>query len=102
LAAELLTEVDEAVVWSALEQLGRLHLLEEKVNRPGPKMSRRDLARLAAGAALIPAIATILAPTPAEATTPNKLCRPSGASCFNNTQCCSRRCIGAGANRRCA
>lgn len=93
LGAALATEVAEEVIWAALEQLSKLHLLEEKVQRPERAISRRDLVRLAGAAALVPAVVTILAPAPAQAASN---CRGQGQNCTSTAQCCAGlRCIGA-------
>ena len=61
---------DESLVWLSLERLERARLLEEREAAPAaaPRSSRRELLRRAAiVAATLPVVATILAPTPAEA-----------------------------------
>ncbi len=86
--------VGEEVVWLALEQLGRDHLLEERVQWPAniPAMTRREaVRRISIGAAVaIPLVTSIIAPTPAQAAT----CVASGGFCTANTQCCSGLCHG--------
>jgi len=88
--------VGEEVVWLALEQLGRDHLLEESVHWPAslPAMTRREaVRRIGIGAAVaLPLVTSIIAPTPAQAAT----CLPSGANCTSDTQCCSGNCTGMG------
>lgn len=86
--------VPEELVWLALEQLGRDNLLDARPPRPPALagISRRELIRrvgLAAAVAL-PAVASIVAPTPAQASS----CLPSGATCTTSTQCCSEACSG--------
>ncbi|MBV9926162.1 MAG: PqqD family protein [Acidobacteria bacterium] len=81
--------VPEELVWLALEQLGRDNLLDTRVPRPDELagLSRRELIKrvgLAAAVAL-PAVASIVAPTPAQAGS----CLPSGASCSTSADCCS-------------
>jgi len=82
-----------SLVWLALEQLGRDHLLEERVFWPAsvPHLSRREaLRRLGLGAAIaVPIIVSITAPTPAMAGT----CKAKGQSCGTGSQCCSKACI---------
>ena len=65
---------DERWVWLALDRLSKANLLEAKVEPPGAvsrRLSRRELIRRAgqvAGlAVLLPAVTSIVAPTPAEA-----------------------------------
>jgi hypothetical protein len=94
LGRELQTPVDERVVWLALDQLSKNHLLEERVVPP-PVMAglnRRELIRALGVAAIIavPVITSIVAPTPAQAST----CLPGGAICTANDQCCSMLCSG--------
>lgn len=96
LAAELQTKGGaEELVWLALEQLGRDHLLEERVARPAALvgMTRRELVRrLGLGAvAALPLVTSILAPTAAQAAS----CKESGASCAAPAECCSGLCPGA-------
>jgi hypothetical protein len=91
-AAETGEAVPEELVWLALEQLGRDHLLDARVSRPVSveRMTRRELMRrlgLAAAIAL-PVVTSIVAPTPAQAAS----CLPSGAACTDSAQCCSGVC----------
>jgi hypothetical protein len=70
LQEKLKTTVDEEVVWSALEQLAKNHLLQApviRVNKQEKVVSRREMARRIGGIALIPAIASLLAPRAAQA-----------------------------------
>ena len=80
--------VDEKIVWLALDQLGRNHLLERQPIPPPALMgmNRRAMVRsLGLAAALaIPVVTSILAPMPAQAAT----CLPSGSPCSDPTQCC--------------
>jgi ferric-dicitrate binding protein FerR (iron transport regulator) len=56
------------VMWLALDQLGEVHLLQEKVKRHGPTITRRQaLKMMGVTAALLPVVASIVAPTPAQA-----------------------------------
>jgi hypothetical protein len=86
--------VDEKVVWFALDQLGRNHLM---TTRPVPPqliagMNRREMVRALGLAAVVavPVVASIVAPTPAQATT----CLTSGSVCTTSGQCCSGLCSG--------
>lgn len=85
--------VDPAVVWLALRQLEAAELLEERLPRTAG-VSRRDAlkqVRLAAGLALaLPAMVSIVAPTPAEAASG---CLPGGSPCGQSSQCCSNSCV---------
>jgi hypothetical protein len=79
--------LDEDVVWCALNQLEKDHLLEEKLMWPAgvQPISRRELVRrLGIGAAIaIPLVTSILAPTAAYAgSLPN-----SGAVCNSDADC---------------
>ena len=84
--------VDEKVVWYALGQLGKDHLLEESVAPPAllAGMSRREMVRVLGLAAVVavPLVTSIVAPTPAQAAT----CLPSGSACTAGSQCCSTIC----------
>jgi hypothetical protein len=58
-------QVDEQVIWYALDQFAKDHLLEERVKRP-PEMgrvSRRELIQRIGLAASIPLVVSVLAPT---------------------------------------
>lgn len=95
---EAQTEVAEQLVWAALEQLERSHLLEGMVQRPARMqgMSRRELIRsLGIGAALaLPAVVSIVAPTAAEAA--STTCAPVGGKCSVDSDCCAPALCGDG------
>jgi hypothetical protein len=85
-------ELTEQMVWLALEQLGRDHLLEERMIWPAaiPHMSRREALRLGLGAAIaVPIIVSISAPLPAQAGT----CKSKNANCSTGSECCSKACV---------
>jgi hypothetical protein len=87
--------VPEELVWLALEQLGRDHLLDARVPRPSALVgiSRRELIRRVGltAAVAVPVIASIVAPTSADAAS----CLPQGAACQESAQCCSGlNCVG--------
>jgi hypothetical protein len=70
LSTEFKIPADERTVWLALEQLGKFHLLEHKLERPAgvPRITRRDMMRIGAAAAFaLPVIISIVAPTAANA-----------------------------------
>ena len=86
--------VDEKLVWLAIDQLGRNHLLKE-TPAPPPQfagLNRREVMRALGltAAVAIPVVASIVAPFPAQAAT----CLGSGASCTSPAQCCSSICAG--------
>lgn len=100
---EAVIAVGESIVWLGLDELRRKHLLKETSNWPliasgfqsgnGKSMlSRREaIRRIGLGAAIaLPVVATITAPTPAQAGT----CRGGGATCGTGSQCCSGVCSG--------
>ena len=91
---ETKTPIPEAVVWQALQQLGRVQLLAEPIRRPASvhRMSRREVMRsLGRGAAVaLPLVTSIVAPTAVEAAT----CLPDGSPCTTGAQCCSGLCAG--------
>ncbi len=71
LEEQLATPTDEAVVWMALDRLGRAHLLSEPVTLPADRAqySRREvlrtLRRVAGISLLLPVIESIVAPSAA-------------------------------------
>ncbi len=88
------TAAHEQVVWLALKQLTKDHLLATAIAPPAALsgLNRRQMIRtlgLTAAIAL-PVVTTILAPTPAQAVT----CLPTGASCTDGAQCCNHICTG--------
>ena len=89
---ELKSPVDEAVVWLAVDRLGKAHLLRERVIPPAcaPGLSRREVMRKLAVVGglsiLLPVVSSIVAPTAAQA-----------ASCITVNTCeNSRTCPGCG------
>jgi hypothetical protein len=81
--------VDEKVVWFAIDQLGRNHLM---ATRPVPPqliagMNRREMVRALglAAAVAVPVVASIVAPTPAQAAT----CVGLNGSCAAGEVCCA-------------
>jgi hypothetical protein len=99
LAKEVGASVDERVVWLALADLRRSHLLEEPAILPKQiaalrGMSRREaVRRIGLGAAIaLPIVATIVAPTAAQAGS----CLHAGAGCNAGPDCCSGTCTGVG------
>ncbi len=82
LGEQLATPTDEAVVWMALDRLGRAHLLSEPVTLPADRArySRREvlrtLRRVAGISLLLPVIESIVAPRAA-----------AQASCISATAC---------------
>jgi hypothetical protein len=56
--------ISDEVVWHALDQFSRDHLLEEKVKRPPDvrRLSRRELIQRIGLAASIPLVVSIVAP----------------------------------------
>ncbi|MGA9772814.1 MAG: PqqD family protein [Blastocatellia bacterium] len=90
LEKELKTPVKEEVIWLALEQLGKTHLLSNRVTLAQPGITRREVMRrigLAAAVAL-PVVTSITAPTAAQAAT----CKTSGQACTTSAECCSAVC----------
>lgn len=100
-------EVDERIVWLALEELEKFHLLENPILRPDHLigMSRRQLVRNVGFAALaIPVILSIASPAAAQAvscpTTPCSTpgCIPTGCPCSPNganVLCAGGNCVGS-------
>ena len=89
-------KVDEKIVWYALDQLSKDHLLEESFVAPTllGGMTRRQMVHVLGIAAVvaIPLVTSIVAPTPAQAAT----CLPTNSPCTSGAQCCSGSCSLAG------
>ncbi len=84
LQSKFSASVDEDIVWLAVKQLERFHLIEP--GRKSPAVSRRTLMLKYAPAALaLPVIMSITAPTPAGVSS----CGRQGAPCGGtNPPCC--------------
>jgi Coenzyme PQQ synthesis protein D (PqqD) len=94
LEGEMKTPVPEDVIWLALQQLGKAHLLAGESHTPetSKRMSRREvIRRLGWGAAVaLPLVTSIVAPTAVEAAS----CLSTGSACTTGAQCCSGICAG--------
>jgi len=93
LQRKLVVSVDTDLVWLAVQQLQRFHLVESNGKRLS--VSRRDLVLKYAPAALaLPVIMSITAPTPAGISS----CLPNFAACGGAGQprCCSGICGSTG------
>jgi len=91
LESELQKPVDDEVVWLALQQLDKFHLLQERMMIPQARqgISRRDLVRrIGIAAALLPVVVSITAPTAVAAAS----CVAGGDPCNNSSECCSNCC----------
>lgn len=88
LNAEPGIQVDEDVVWYALDQLSKNHLLEERptVRR---RLSRREMLKKAGttAALVLPVVTSIVAPMAAQAQSCSTLLQPSGPSCCPGLSC---------------
>jgi hypothetical protein len=90
LAREVGEPVDEDVVWLALEDLGRLQLLEAPVVRQTAGLSRRDVIRkgaLVASALAVPTVFSLVVPT-ASASICQEECSP-GVTCVGTCTICN-------------
>lgn len=94
LTRELQTPFTEDLVWLALDQLEKLHLLEQSKSLPPQslRLSRRRMIRSLglAAAVTLPVVTSIMSPTPAQAST----CAGSGQSCASMACCPGRVCSG--------
>ncbi len=91
LEKELQTPVKDEVIWLALQQLDKFHLLQERATGPSarPALPRRELMRsIGVTALLLPAIISITAPPAAQA----QSCLVDGKTCTSGGECCSRCC----------
>jgi hypothetical protein len=92
-AAETGHLLDAAVVDYALRQLDRAGLLATPggvASREGVHLTRRDLIRRGALVGAIPVVASIVAPTAADAQ--SAVCLGPAEACSSNAQCCSNIC----------
>jgi hypothetical protein len=84
--------VDEKIVWLALDQLGRNHLLDRQPAPPPALMgmNRRAMVRALGLAAIVavPVVTSIVAPTPAQAGTT----LVNGSACNLGVECASGNC----------
>lgn len=90
LEEELKTPVKEEIVWLALEQLGKTHLLSNRVTLAQPGITRREVMKRMgiAAAVALPVVTSIVAPSAVQAAT----CKPSGQPCGTSSECCSAVC----------
>jgi Coenzyme PQQ synthesis protein D (PqqD) len=89
LSVKVNAKLDEKIVWFALNQLSRNDLLVDAPSPPSSLngMNRRELVRALGVIVAIPVVASIVAPTPAEAATG---CATVGQACGgSNPMCCS-------------
>jgi hypothetical protein len=103
MGSDLQADIDESMVWLAVERLGKANLLETRVTPPvGASMvSRREaMRRLRLGAAVAaPLVLSILAPTAAYAISctagaDNNMNQSApGCPCINNNDCGSVCCM---------
>ncbi len=89
--------VDERLVWYALKQFKRDHLLEEKLDIPAGMLpslnggvNRRQMIRVLGLTAVValPLVTSMVAPTAAQAAT----CLSANSPCVASAQCCSGVC----------
>ena len=88
--------VDEKIVWLALDQLGRNHLLDRRPDPPPTLMgiNRRSMMRALGVAAVValPVVSSIVAPPPTQAGSP----LPPGSGCSTGAECSSGICNTSG------
>jgi hypothetical protein len=92
-------QVDVDLVWLAVKQLRRFHLIEDgegSITKARSVSRRKLLLKYAPAALALPVIISISAPTPAQVTS---VCsqttgRPLGCPCSSNGQCASNFCSG--------
>lgn len=90
--------VDPDLVWLALKELRRFHLIEESENvfAPAPVSRRKLVLKYAPAAALVlPLIVSIIAPTAAAAATDPCAAptgRPDTCPCTSDNDCASQNC----------
>jgi hypothetical protein len=83
-------EVDEKIVWYALDQLSKDHLLEEQFVSPAmlSGITRRQVVRALGVAIAIPLVTSIVAPTAMAGGS----CVSPGQPCQASAQCCTQLC----------
>lgn len=95
LLAALECELGEPVTAEWLElALGELRRTNLLSGEPAGRVSRREAGKRLAGAVALPLIATLVAPTAAEAGS----CKSFGATCSTSTECCSGICVNNACN----
>ena len=92
---KLHSPVDEQIVWYALQQLEKDHLLKEEISHPSEmrEVTRREFVKqmgAATVAVTVPIIISLTAPKAAFAVS----CLPEGQPCTSGTQCCDGCCAG--------
>lgn len=107
IAKQLNTVVDEDVVWLALEQLEKFHLLEESITRPvwRAEVTRREMVRKYLPAALaLPVVMSIAVPTAAQTASQCAMMsnRPNNCDCTLDAQCASGCCSPGGPGSVCS
>lgn len=95
LSSELKTPFSEDLVWLALRQLEKLHLLEQPILLPSKfvGIGRREMVRTLGIAAVVavPLVTSIVSPRPAEAGT----CAARGENCMVKSCCAGSTCNGS-------
>ncbi|MCO6451286.1 MAG: PqqD family protein [Caldilineales bacterium] len=91
----LSVEQAEPVLWLSLDRLQKAHLLDGEVTIPSTPVgiTRRQALKWIGGAALLPVVYTLVAPTAAQAATN----LPLGESCTTSNECASGCCKKSGA-----
>jgi len=98
LSQGLSARMDEPVILLALDQLAEAHLLVEPQAWEVSVSRRAAIRRIGIAAAVVlPLVTSVVAPTPAQASS----CLHGGSPCVTNGQCCSglcapvvQRCVG--------
>lgn len=98
MSRELGSPVDVRVVWYALEQLDKKHLLAERISIPlqYSRMTRRDFlvkAGMVGAAVAIPVIISLSSPTPAMAASCGQTCTVSANCVAPCTNCSGNVCV---------
>jgi hypothetical protein len=92
MSVEFGATVQEKMVWAAIDQLGRDHLLEYCIPVPANQsvMTRRKQLKYMASAAAVPVVAALTVPRASAAQScipPGKSCTPGGPPCCNHMAC---------------
>ncbi|HXL79335.1 MAG TPA: PqqD family protein [Pyrinomonadaceae bacterium] len=90
------TNLDDQVVWLALDELDKFNLLLQAGDKPAGISRRQIMRTIGAAAIALPVIISIASPSPVEAASCNQPSnRDNQCPCGSNGQCSSNHCVGS-------